>query len=103
MNARQFCRHRAERPAIFNGRVNFRIERFLRGKTAWQINLNDRPRGRLLARAGFGRGARLGRDRLQLQPIAQRQTQRAEESDVKEIAPASQQPVLGAATKTTVF
>ena len=70
----------SERPAIFGGRVGFRVERFLMGETAGQENLDDSLRHRFVSGVGLGCSKCLIPKELR-----QREPEPAEQADVKEL------------------
>ncbi len=85
MRAGKLGGNRAERSAIFNWRVDLRIEGFLRRKTAGQINLDDGFCNRAFRGGGSVRFL-LGGERLQFEHVAQRHAQATNQSDKKKFA-----------------
>ena len=80
MHAGQLGLHRAERPAVFDGREHLGVERLLRRHAAGQVNVDD----------GFGGGTTSGRfagrtDRFHPEHLAERKTEAADDADAQEV------------------
>src|SRR5258708_3959706 len=89
-DAVEFGLYRAEGAAVFDGRQQLGIEGFLRGDAAGQIDVDDRLGRRTFADrvGGGGRG-------LQLEEVAHRQAEAAQQADVKELAPVGAPGMFG--------
>ncbi len=96
-DAIEFGLYRAEGAAVFDGRQQLGIEGFLRGDAAGQIDINDRLGRRAFAGrvSGGGRG-------LQLEEVAHRQAEAAQQADVKELAPVGAPGMFGTVAPGTV-